>query len=132
MKVIESQLGMKALGCTFHYKKCISQRRNEVGFRSKAASDALVSTYFRNVFPCHAYLMVGRRRPLLTTSGLITEARCTHLMGSSISSPDEQVLHLMDMLKYCCSEMTISKFDDIHCKQHDGATVHPSGRTTAS
>uniref|UniRef100_A0A1I7X084 MULE domain-containing protein n=1 Tax=Heterorhabditis bacteriophora TaxID=37862 RepID=A0A1I7X084_HETBA len=47
MKAIESQLVIEVLGCTFHYKKCIYQRRDAVGLRSNAASDALVSTYFR-------------------------------------------------------------------------------------
>uniref|UniRef100_A0A1I7WBA0 Protein kinase domain-containing protein n=1 Tax=Heterorhabditis bacteriophora TaxID=37862 RepID=A0A1I7WBA0_HETBA len=34
------------------------------------------------------------------------------------NSPDEQVPYLMDMLKYCCSEMTIAEFDSIHCQRH--------------
>uniref|UniRef100_A0A1I7WEN6 Signal peptide protein n=1 Tax=Heterorhabditis bacteriophora TaxID=37862 RepID=A0A1I7WEN6_HETBA len=87
--------------CTFNYKKCIKQRRDAVGLRSKTASDALVGTYFRRLrvlpflaphllnisecLPGHACLRIGQWSSFLMTSEIIIEVHGSYLITSPIS-----------------------------------------------
>uniref|UniRef100_A0A1I7WC17 HECT domain-containing protein n=1 Tax=Heterorhabditis bacteriophora TaxID=37862 RepID=A0A1I7WC17_HETBA len=114
MKTIKNQLRMKVLGeeiwLDFGPRQ---QAMLSLTDTSEGSEYCLfwyrISLAFLNVFPRHACLMTGRWRLFLMVYGLITEPLPFFPIELTANSPDEQVSHLMKMLKYCSGEVAIKK-----------------------